>query len=341
MNRRASLFLLLILLLAACLPAPTPPVLKIGLVAPFEGRYREIGYDAIYAARLAIRQINAQGGVGGYKLMLVAFDDSGTAEGARGAARSLLLDDAVIAIIGHYRQGSSAAAQPLYVEGGMPFVVIGATLPPMPTTWQLAPSPDRLAEALVKATGEAKRVAFWVEESSPLSLAVEATLQAKGKTLTGSEAAEAIISLLPPVQTGERVTGKVPVVGTTPLLLAAFGAVGEEASQGAVVITPYPLPQDVADTSAWREAYAAMGPHVPTPGPYALPTYEAVRLLAEGIAEAAEQGEVGRRTLAASMRAVSHEGLLGPIGWDEQGFWREAPLYRYQWTTAGPRPDLP
>jgi len=48
-----------VIFLTAC-SASTQPVVKIGLVAPFEGRYRPIGYEAIYAARLAIREINAQ-----------------------------------------------------------------------------------------------------------------------------------------------------------------------------------------------------------------------------------------------------------------------------------------
>ncbi len=342
MARRLSLGLLLVLLLAACLPAPAPRVLKIGLVAPFEGRYRDVGYDAVYAARLAIRQINAEGSAGGYELMVVAFDDGGTAEGAVGAARSLLVDEAVVAVIGHYRQPSSAAAQSLYTEAGMPFLVIGATLPPARTTWQLSPPPDRLAEALVEATGTARRVALWTEEpSAPTAQAVEAALRAQGKALAGDGEAEAVVSLLPPVQTGERMTQGMRAVGTTPLLAAAFGAVAGEAAQGTAIITPYPLPQAVEGTSEWRAAYAAMGPHVPEPGPYALPTYEAVRLLAGAIARATAQGEVDRATVAEAMAGTDVEGFLGPIGWDGAGFWREAPLYRYRWAADGPRPDLP
>lgn len=40
-------------LLAACAPAPQPPR-RIALMAPFEGRYREVGYDALYALRLGL-----------------------------------------------------------------------------------------------------------------------------------------------------------------------------------------------------------------------------------------------------------------------------------------------
>ncbi len=342
MGRRTSLWLLLGLLLTACLPAPTPRVLKIGLVAPFEGRYRAIGYDAIYAARLAVREINAGSGAGGYRLMLVAFDDGGTAEGAIAAARSLAVDASVVAVIGHYRQPSSAAAQPLYTEAGMPFLVIGATLPPARTTWQLSPPPDRLAEALVEATGAAQRVALWTEEpSAPTAQAVEAAIRAQGKVLAGGEEAEAVISLLPPVQTGERMTQGTGAVGTTPLLSAAFGAVAGEAARGTVVITPYPLPQDVAGTSDWQAACAAMGPHVPTPGAYALPTYEAVQVIAAAIGQAAAQGKVGRAELGQALGTVAREGFLGPVEWDERGFWQGATLYRYRWEADGPRPDLP
>ena len=51
------------------------PTVKIGLVAPFEGRYRYVGYDVFYAVRLALQEVNAAGGVGGYHVELVAYDD--------------------------------------------------------------------------------------------------------------------------------------------------------------------------------------------------------------------------------------------------------------------------
>ena len=72
-NAAARVFLLALALLAAgC--ASVDPVVKIGLVAPFEGRQRAVGYDAIYSARLAVREINAAGGVGGHRVVLVALD---------------------------------------------------------------------------------------------------------------------------------------------------------------------------------------------------------------------------------------------------------------------------
>ncbi|HIE37729.1 MAG TPA: hypothetical protein EYP77_01440, partial [Anaerolineae bacterium] len=45
-----------LLLLTACqVPGVVHPTVKIGLVAPFEGRYRYVGYDLFPAVRLALR----------------------------------------------------------------------------------------------------------------------------------------------------------------------------------------------------------------------------------------------------------------------------------------------
>ena len=55
----------------------TPDVVKIGLVAPFEGRYRQIGYDVIPAARLAAREWAAQNQDANLVFEIVAYDDMG------------------------------------------------------------------------------------------------------------------------------------------------------------------------------------------------------------------------------------------------------------------------
>jgi ABC-type branched-subunit amino acid transport system substrate-binding protein len=116
-----------LLFLSAC-AASTQPVVKIGLVAPFEGRYRPIGYEAIYAARLAIREINARGGIDGQRIELVALDDRGEPEQAITAARQLVLDPQIVAVVGHLRPDSSDAAMQIYCEAGLPVIVIESAL---------------------------------------------------------------------------------------------------------------------------------------------------------------------------------------------------------------------
>ena len=122
LNKIFSAFFLL-LLLTGC--ASVSPVVKIGLAAPFEGENRAIGYDVIYAARLAVREINEVGGIGGYRVALVALDDGGDPELARQTAASLAIDPAVVAVLGHWRPATTAAAQPVYAQNNLPFIPMG------------------------------------------------------------------------------------------------------------------------------------------------------------------------------------------------------------------------
>jgi len=120
---KAFVALLVVFLTAGC--ASVDPVVKIGLVAPFEGRHREIGYDAIYSARLAVQQMNEAGGVAGHRVALVALDDRGDPELARQAAASLAVDPGVVAVLGHYLPEITAIAAPVYEQNGLALLPLG------------------------------------------------------------------------------------------------------------------------------------------------------------------------------------------------------------------------
>jgi branched-chain amino acid transport system substrate-binding protein len=116
------------LMLAGCgsiFNQPLNPVVKIGLVAPFEGRHRDTGYDVIYSARLAIREANERSGDGQTKYALVAMDDFGDPESARQIAEAMVIDPDVMAVIGHWLPATTAAAQPVYETEGLPFIAAG------------------------------------------------------------------------------------------------------------------------------------------------------------------------------------------------------------------------
>ncbi|MFN2122349.1 MAG: ABC transporter substrate-binding protein [Candidatus Promineifilaceae bacterium] len=101
------------------------PVVKVGLIAPFEGRYRAVGYDVLYSARLAVREINAAGGINGTRVALVALDDSGNPEFAAATADSLLADPNVVAVVGHWLPETTAVAAPRYAAGKLTFLAGG------------------------------------------------------------------------------------------------------------------------------------------------------------------------------------------------------------------------
>jgi ABC-type branched-subunit amino acid transport system substrate-binding protein len=107
--------------------ASVPPVIKIGLVGPFEGRYRDVGYDVIYSARLAIRDENSRDDIGDYRVALVALDDFGDPETAEEVARSLVLDPNVVAVVGHWLPNTTGAAKLVYQAAGVPFIPAGVS----------------------------------------------------------------------------------------------------------------------------------------------------------------------------------------------------------------------
>lgn len=115
--------LFFLLLLTGC--RQVAPVLKIALVGPFEGTHRAIGYDVIYSARLAVREINQEGGIGGYRISLVSLDDGGDPDLAKAVAQSVVADPAVLAVVGHWLPETTAAAQPIYATAGLPFLAAG------------------------------------------------------------------------------------------------------------------------------------------------------------------------------------------------------------------------
>jgi hypothetical protein len=137
-GKRSMVFSAFCLLLFAFLTAchSVDPVVKIGLVAPFEGEKRAIGYDAIYSARLAVREINQAGGIGGYRVALVALDDGGDPWLAQENARALAADPGVVAVVGHWLPQTTAVAAPIYQQANLPLLAIGRSpfLPANPET---------------------------------------------------------------------------------------------------------------------------------------------------------------------------------------------------------------
>lgn len=134
----ALLWLLLPWLLMACVPTSTQPVAKIGLIAPFEGIYRRTGYEALAAMRLAIAEadkvVDAADGRA-LDVLPLALDDSNRAAAARRAAQKLLVDPAVVAVVGPVTPQSARGAAPVLHDSRV------AWLPPFAVPSQLAATP--------------------------------------------------------------------------------------------------------------------------------------------------------------------------------------------------------
>lgn len=92
-----------------------------GLAGPFS---QPRGASMQHAAELAVKEINARGGVRGRQLALRIIDDSARPEVAIRIARALVDDPSVVAVIGHLTSGTSLAAGRVYGEARRPVVMI-------------------------------------------------------------------------------------------------------------------------------------------------------------------------------------------------------------------------
>jgi hypothetical protein len=126
-------FLLLSICLgvAACsFPGSVKTTIKIGLSAPFEGLYRDVGYEALYAVRLAVRQRNDAGGVGSrYLVELVALNDFNEAEEAILQAREMAADPNVLGVLGAWSEETARAATPEYRRLGLALLAPEGSFP--------------------------------------------------------------------------------------------------------------------------------------------------------------------------------------------------------------------
>jgi hypothetical protein len=113
-----------VVLLAACsFPGSVKPTVKIGLSAPFEGLYRDLGYEVLHAVRLAVQQRNEAGGVGGrYWVELVALNDFNEPEDALVQARKMGVDKDVLGVLGGWSEETAVVVAPEYARLGIPFL---------------------------------------------------------------------------------------------------------------------------------------------------------------------------------------------------------------------------
>ncbi len=102
-------------LLASCIQSR--PIAKIALIAPFEGLYRQTGYEALDAMRAAI----ADSDTGDLAMMPLALDGSGSTAQIRRATQKALSDPTVAALVGPFDPVAAYAVTDLLAADGRPW----------------------------------------------------------------------------------------------------------------------------------------------------------------------------------------------------------------------------
>lgn len=116
------LFLAALLCFPAALPAADEPVILFGQSAALTGPTSELGTGMKLGLDAAFNEINANGGIHGYRLRLTSLDDGYEPEAAIVNTRRLIEEEQVFALIGPVGTPTSTAAQPIATEAGVPYI---------------------------------------------------------------------------------------------------------------------------------------------------------------------------------------------------------------------------
>lgn len=116
------LFPAALLCFPAALPAADEPVILFGQSAALTGPTSELGTGMKLGLDAAFNEINANGGIHGYRLRLTSLDDGYEPEAAIVNTRRLIEEEQVFALIGPVGTPTSTAAQPIATEAGVPYI---------------------------------------------------------------------------------------------------------------------------------------------------------------------------------------------------------------------------
>jgi branched-chain amino acid transport system substrate-binding protein len=96
--------------------------IKIGFFAPVTGPAAADGKSVLNAAKLAVEQKNAAGGINGRKIQLVDYDDQLDTEQAVSIAQKLTTKDGVVAVVSGSYSGTTRASAKIYQDAKIPMI---------------------------------------------------------------------------------------------------------------------------------------------------------------------------------------------------------------------------
>lgn len=103
--------------------------IKLGVIGPLTGEYKQYGLAVERGAELAVAEINAAGGVLGKDLEVIAYDSKGDATEGVQAYNRLVEQDGITGLIGGTFSGVTLAVKDLAVQDGVPVLTPTATHP--------------------------------------------------------------------------------------------------------------------------------------------------------------------------------------------------------------------
>ena len=122
LTRRHTLSAAVALSALLALPALAADPIKIGVAGPFTGGSSSMGVSMRDGVKLAIAEINKNGGVLGRQLVAVERDDEARNEVGVQIAQELINKERVVATVGYINTGVALASQRFYQEAEIPVI---------------------------------------------------------------------------------------------------------------------------------------------------------------------------------------------------------------------------
>lgn len=339
----------------ASAPAPTEPaapVVKIGLAVPLTGPQAHLGIEIRDGAQLALDEANEAGVMlGGQKVKfeLMAEDDEANPSKATIVAQKLV-DAKVAGVVGHMNSGTSIPASKIYSDNNLPNISPSATNPKLTeqgfkTTFRVMANDNQQGKVLGEfATGKLgmKNVVIIDDRTAygkGLADVVERTVKASGKTPAAREFTDDKSTDFQAILTSAK--GKKPDViifggmdpqagpmakqmkslGLTAKLVAGDGVqtpnfiqlAGADA-EGHYASSPgVPLDKMAGGSAFADKLVAKYKTKIELYAPYG---YDAASLFVEAMKKA---DSADPAKYLAALAAVTHNGVTGPIAFDEKG----------------------
>ena len=99
----------------------------IGVAGPITGNEKQNGIAMLKGIRIAVDQVNANGGINGRQIKLIIKDDQNKRERAEDIAKSFAQDKRISAVLGHYFSSTSITAGNIYKDQKIPAMTASAT----------------------------------------------------------------------------------------------------------------------------------------------------------------------------------------------------------------------
>jgi branched-chain amino acid transport system substrate-binding protein len=327
-------------------------VIHLAASAPLTGDAAAYGVETLNGVRLAIDEINADGGIDGKQIELTEFDDQCDPTPAATAANQIVSDESIVAVIGNVCSSATLAQLPIFDRVGLPVLAATASSPAIAEEGydifsRIIPS-DTLQGAGTVELGSAvldyERIAVLYPSDdygqSLLAIAEDAAAESgaeivaaetyvTGTTNDFSSVLSNIANAQPDAlflggyygDMGAAVSQSARAFGGQDIALLAnaqtqvpeYVELAGEAAEGTWVTNVYDVTNPSEANQAFVEAYTAEFDQ--EPGVQAAAGYDNVYVLKQAI----EDNDGSTDDLAAAIRATTYEGAMGEISFDENG----------------------